>query len=406
MNNTFFTLSGQSFTAQEAQIAKLQQELSSGTKVPTAAADPAAYIGNAEDTATIQQLDAMNASQVNIHQTLGAATSTMSEVSSALNRIQSIALQAINGTTSSEDYQALGQQVSEGLQQIVSLANTQSSNGNYVFAGTAKQTQPFVQDPSGKVSYFGNDGSAAVEISPGVTVNAALSGSVFTNAATGNGFASVTAGASNTGSATVLATGVADATAARAFQGGSTPVTLSFASSANGATTYTATSGGSTIASGPITAGNGDSTTITLDGVELTLQGQPAAGDSFTVAPSRTQSIFDMVKQMKDALTATGTTPSKRAQMRQLIGNSLGTMVQYQNRISGTSAKVGVILQATDHAATSNALSKTSTRENAASLVSADTPQVLAELQNRTSALQAAMKAFSVASQLSLFKYL
>lgn len=406
MDNSFYALSGQSFTAQEAQIAKLQQELSSGTRVATAAEDPAAYIGSLQDTATIRQLDAMNASQVNIQQTLGAATSAMGEVSSALDRIQSIALQAINGTTSAGDYQALGQQVGEGLQQIISLSNTQSSNGNYVFAGTEKQTQPFVQDPSGSVGYFGNDGSAAVEIAPGVTVNGALSGSVFTNATTGNGYGSVSAASGNTGSATVLATGVSDAAAARAFQSGNAPVTLSFASSANGKITYTATSGGSTIASGPVGPQNGAGTTITLKGVELTLEGNPASGDSFTVAPSRPQSVFDLVKQMQGALTSTGTTPATRAQMRQLIGNSLGTIVQYQNRISGTSAKVGVILQATHSAATSNQLSQTNAQENAGSLVSADTPRVLTELQNRTSALQAAMKAFSVASQLSLFKYL
>ena len=140
-----------------------------------------------------------------------------------------------------------------------------------------------------------------------------------------------------------------------------------------------------------------------MNGVELSLSGQPAAGDSFTVAPSRPQSIFSLVQQIQGALASPGTTPAARAQTRQLISNSLATIVQYQNRISGTSAKAGVILQATAAASTSNQLASTNAQENASALVSANTPEVLTELQNRTAALQAAMKAFSVASQLSLF---
>lgn len=406
MNSSFYSLAGQSFAGQEARIATLEQQLSTGSKVPTAAANPAAYVGNQADQATVQRLDALNAGQVNIQQTLGTATLAMGQTTTALDHIQSIALEAVNGTTSAQDFQALSQQVGQGLQQILSLANTQGSNGNYVFAGTAKQTQPFVTGASGGVSYVGNDGTSAVEISPGVTVNAALSGSVFTNVASGNGFASVSAAASNTGSATVMATGVSNASAATAFQSGSTPTTLAFSSSANGAVSYTATSGGSTIGSGPVNTANGASTSITLNGVELTVSGPAKAGDSFTVAPSRPQSIFDLVKQIQTALASPGTTPAARAQTRQLIGNSLATIVQYQHRLAGASAKAGVILQATSAAATSNAQASTSAQENAGALVSANTPQVLSELQNRTSALQAAMKAFSVASQLNLFKYL
>ncbi|GHD98108.1 hypothetical protein U879_11790 [Defluviimonas sp. 20V17] len=406
MDNSFYSRAGQGFAGQEARIATLEQQLSTGSKVPTAGTDPAAYIGNQADQATVRRLDALNAGQVNLQQNLGTATMAMDQATSALDHIQSIALQAANGTTSNQDFQALSQQVGEGLQQILSLANTQGSNGNYVFAGTARQTQPFVTDAAGGVSYMGNDGTSAVEISPGVTVNAALSGDVFTNARSGNGFASVTASASNTGSGTVMATGVSDAAAAAAFQSGSTPVTLAFSSSANGAVSYTATSGSSTIGSGPVNTANGASTTITLDGVELTVAGQPKAGDSFTMAPSRPQSIFDLVKQIQTALASPGTTPAVRAQTRQLIGNSLATIVQYQHRLAGASAKAGVVLQATSAAATSNARASTSAKENASALVSANTPQVLSELQNRSSALQAAMKAFSVASQLNLFKYL
>ena len=42
------------------------------------------------------------------------------------------------------------------------------------------------------------------------------------------------------------------------------------------------------------------------------------------------------------------------AQMRELIGNSLGTITQYQDRIAATSAKAGVVVQATETAESTN----------------------------------------------------
>lgn len=406
MDARFFTAAGQSFTAQEAEIGRLQGEVASGKRVATASADPAAYVGAQEDAATVKGLQAMDASQINLQQTLDTATSALGDVATALDHVQSIVLQAMSGTSSTGDFQALGEQVGEGLQQIVSLANTRGSDGNYVFAGTAMHTQPFVETPGGAVGYHGNDGTATVEISPGVTVNGALSGSIFTNAPTGNGFASVSAAASNAGAATVLATGVGNAASATAFQEGNALVTLSFAASANGGTTYTATSGSSTLSSGPIDTSNGATPTVTLNGVQFTVSGDPAPGDSFTIVPSRPQSIFAMVKSVQQALTTPGTTPATRAQTRQLIGNALGSIVQYQHKIAGASAKAGVVLQAARSAVNANAQGRTNAQIDAGSLVSADMPKVLTQLQDRTASLQAAMKAFSVASQLSLFKYL
>ena len=145
-----------------------------------------------------------------------------------------------------------------------------------------------------------------------MTVNAALSGSVFTAAMTGNGYASLSAASGNAGSATLLATGVSDLSAATAFQEGSSPVTISFAASADGALAYTATEGSATIGSGPVDTSDGATPTIDLDGVELQLSGTPADGDSFTMAPSRPQSVFAMVQQIQSALSAPGLPPRWR----------------------------------------------------------------------------------------------
>jgi flagellar hook-associated protein 3 FlgL len=405
MNSSFFTTSGQNFVNQEALISSLQQKVATGNNVPTAAADPAAYVGAKADNSTVQNLDALGLGQTNISNTLNAGTSALSQAATVLDQIQSIALQAINGSTNSVDYQALGEQVSQNLQQMIGIANTQGSDGNYLFAGTAKATQPFVQSASGSVNYVGNEGTSNVNISPNVSVNAALSGSVFTNGLAGNGYATVSAASANTGSATLLATGISSANAATGFQTGSKNISVSFSSS-GGHISYKAVSGSATLGSGPVNTANGNQQTITLDGVQFSLSGTPTAGDSFVIAPSRKQSVFSLVQKMVTALSSPGTTPASRAQTRQLLGNSLGGVLQYQNRISATSAKAGVIVRTINQARTSNELASTNAQNNADSLTAVNEPQVITQLQNSISSLQAAMKAFSTVSGLSLFNYI
>lgn len=406
MDTSFLSSSTHGFNANETALSGLQGELASGSKVPTAAANPGAYIGARADNSTQQQISTLEASQVNIQDNLGVGTSALGQMSTVLDHIQSIALQAANGPTNPLDYPALSGQVTQGLQLSISLANTQDRGGNYVFSGTARQTQPFVQSSSGGVTYLGNDGVSSVEIAPNVSVNSALSGSAFMNGMDGNGYASVSAAAGNTGSATVFATGVATAAAADAFQSGTTPIMLSFSSGPGGATVYTATSGSSTVGSGTVQNTDGATTTVTLAGVEYTISGKPAAGDTFSLTPARPQSMFNVIGTIGAALKSPGSTPAARAQISQVIGNALGAITQYQNRLAAVSAKAGVTLQAVSNAATADSLASTNATNDKNSLTAANIPQVLSQINERTTSLQAAMKAFALTSNLSLFKYL
>ena len=62
------------------------------------------------------------------------------------------------------------------------------------------------------------------------------------------------------------------------------------------------------VASGTYTAGQA----IAFAGVQVTLSGQPAAGDSFNVAPSTNQSIFTTVQNLVTALQQNTATPQGR----------------------------------------------------------------------------------------------
>lgn len=402
MLSSFYTDASQSFSNEEASLSLLQQQLSTGKAVTAASANPAAFVAASSDTASATLLASEDIGQTNVQSQLGVATTALQQAGTVVDHLQSIALQATNATENPADFQALSEQVGTSLQQLISIGNTQGTNGEFLFSGTAKSTQPFVQTGSGPVQYVGNDGLSMVEISPGISVNAALSGSAFTNGRSGNGYASVTGATTNGGTATLLPVGLSNEASAATFQQGSKAITVTFSSGTSGALVYQASQGGVTVGSGPATSG----TNIGLDGVEYQLSGAPQPGDSFTIAPARPQSIFGLTQSIQQALATPGNTPAQRAKTQQQLGNALAGLGQYQTLLAGTNARVGVVLENTQRAASANAQRSTADQTNAAALTGANVPQVMTELSQQLLALQAAFKAFGLASGLDVFNYL
>jgi flagellar hook-associated protein 3 FlgL len=88
----------------------------------------------------------------------------------------SLGTEGANGTLNAANRQAIASQVQGILTQTVSLANT-SYQGSYLFAGTKVNTQPFTLDPAtNTVTYNGNSGTTAVELSNGNSITANLPG--------------------------------------------------------------------------------------------------------------------------------------------------------------------------------------------------------------------------------------
>ena len=165
----------------EQQQNTLQEQASSGLSVSLPEDNPAVMSQvldlQADGAATSQY-------QKNINQLQSSATTTGSALSSlqALSsQASEIAVNASSSTTSSTQMAAYASQVEALIQQAVSIANTQDSNGNYIFAGTATSTQPFTTttDANGNitaVTYQGNTSVAYSDIGPNNSVTAQIPG--------------------------------------------------------------------------------------------------------------------------------------------------------------------------------------------------------------------------------------
>jgi flagellar hook-associated protein 3 FlgL len=176
---------------QAAQQTALE-ELSTGRRVNLPSDDPVAFAADIQNQAEQGQVDQYLQNTSSLEGLFQTADSTMSSVVSSLNQAISLGTEGANGTQSVADQQALAKQVQAIQSQMVQLANT-SYQGNYIFAGTATTTEPFVIDPTQAdgVTYNGDSGTNNVEIADGRSLQTNVPGSQIFLGSGGNVFQSM-----------------------------------------------------------------------------------------------------------------------------------------------------------------------------------------------------------------------
>ena len=406
MSASLYTNFTTNITAQDAQINTLEQEISTGYSVQTPDQNPAAFEVAAIANDQVSALTNDGSTQNSITTQLDSVSNTYSAVSTLYDNVQSIIEQSLNGATSPQELQTLSTQISSAAQQLLGLANTTAPDGNYLFGGTRTNLTPFQANSDGTVLYLGDAGQSEAQISPDTTSASVANGEVFTSALAGDGYSTVAASSTNTGSSTLLSEGVVTPATATAFQTGDEPITLTFASSGIGNLTYTATQNGSTIGTGDIPTDSTTGTTIQLAGQDFLLNGLPAAGDSFTISPSRPETAFSLLQNLATTLSSAEGSPATDAQTTQAINGDLSTLSQYQQALLVAQAQNGVTLQAISNAGSSNDSQQTALQATVQDATAVNQPAAITTLDETISAVQAAEKAFSAAQNLSLFQYL
>ena len=116
---------------------------------------------------------------------LSALDSTLQGINEELVNIYEKSIAAGNGAYSDSDRKEIAAELTERLDSLVSLANTQDGNGRYVFAGFQSTTTPFSGSP---VTYAGDDGQQKLQVTASQFVTTNLSGNdVFVNVVDANG---------------------------------------------------------------------------------------------------------------------------------------------------------------------------------------------------------------------------
>jgi len=92
-------------------------------------------------------------------------------------RIKELSVQAASDTLGPADRQTLALEMTELRNQLLSLANSQDSNGNYLFAGSRVSQMPFAPDAKGVLTYQGDQARMVVAVGDNRRMNLNIPGS-------------------------------------------------------------------------------------------------------------------------------------------------------------------------------------------------------------------------------------
>jgi flagellar hook-associated protein 3 FlgL len=390
--STYYQQAVSSIDQNQAQLSKVQAQMGSGLQNLTAADNPVAAGQVLGVNQSIADVSNWQANATSLSSSLGLEDSTLTSVSGALQQIQTLALQANTATTNSSDRQQIAQEMQLQLDSIVQLANTQDSSGNYIFGGTQTGSAPFSQTSSG-ASYSGNSNVSMLSLGPTSEIAAGDAGDAVFMQIGADGNLSVGAAAGNTGSASITAAAVSNS---NQYSGGSYTVQFT------GSQYQVLDSSNNVVSSGSYSAGN----PIQFGGLSVTLSGTPASGDSFSVGPASTQSLFSSVQNLINQVGSEGSGSAAQAQNQTSMYNALQSLGTAQSHITDVLAGVGTRQQAVTTATSSLASRATQLQSTLSGLQDLDYAQATAQFSQYQTTLQAAEQSYVQIQGMSLFNYI
>ncbi|MDR3428407.1 MULTISPECIES: flagellar hook-associated protein FlgL [Silvimonas] len=452
---TIYNLNTQSLNDLTYQQNQLQQQLSTGRSILTPADDPIGSarllnVTQAQDITTQYTTNAQSADSA-----LQLQGSTLQQVITAVQNIQSLAVQAGNASQTAADKQSINAQLVSNYQQLMALANTTDGSGQYLFSGFKGNVKPFTEASFGNVTYNGDQGQRQVQISASRNLPTSLDGSgVFQQIKNGNGTFTTSAATANTGNALVGAGTVLDKSKWNStandqnfnitFQtvpnatDPSAPPTVSYDIVDNRATLpngtanpnynvsmidgYNYTTSGARAGAYPraysdggdiqLSAQPGDPGTAPVPnwdfGASVNMTGTPKAGDSFNIAASTNQDVFTTIADFSSALTnyTTDTTGKGQAAFQNQLNGVISAMSNVLNNMVKVNASVGAWQNESTQQQTTNGNLNLAYSSTIADLDGLDYAKAISDFTQNQTTLEAARQTFSKVAGLSLFQYI
>jgi flagellar hook-associated protein 3 FlgL len=376
----------------QADLAAVQEQLTTGKRVNRASDDPAAAARAERAMASIGRSEtsqrAVDASRVLITQ----AESTLGDAGNLLQRARELMVAAGNASYGDGERKGIADELQSIRDQLLALANTGDGAGTFVFGGQGSTQKPFI-DTAGGVQYAAADGEMRTEHPTGLPLTTD-GRAAWLEARTGNGVF-VTSADPAVVNATIDNGGVSDPSALTGSD-----YTLVFSVS-GGATTYAVLKDGvpTAVVAAPYVSGQA----ITVDGMTVSVSGAPASGDQFQIVPSTpTLGVFGALDSAVAGLRTTGRSGSQIAQAN---GEALRDLDSVLSNLQAARSAAGAVLQRIDSESDrldAQKLASTTERSNAEDV---DMVHAISEFQGRQTGYDAALKSYAMVQRLSLFQY-
>lgn len=134
----------QGFRKHTEELYNIQEKLSSGQRVNRPGDDPVAAARIYVIDKSIKQLDQWNANGLYAQSKLELQDATLTDFTDVMQRVRELTIYGMNDTQGSSGRKAIATELRGLLENLKALANTQDSNGEYIFAGD-KSTTPAYQ---------------------------------------------------------------------------------------------------------------------------------------------------------------------------------------------------------------------------------------------------------------------
>jgi len=395
--STLFNVNVAQLNTLESNMLHTQQQVASGQSILTPADNPA----GAAQALQVTQTDATNTQYLSnistAQSTQTLASGVLQNFNTQLQSIQTSVLSAGNTSMSDGNRQSLAATMQTSLNQLIAMANSQDATGNYMFSGFKGSTKPFANTSTG-VQYMGDDGQRSIQISPNSQSASSNSGAdIFMRIKNGNGTFVTQATTTNTGTGIVSQGSVINQAL---VNGDSYQINFTSATTYNvtDTTTATAVSAGNAYVSGQA---------ISFGGMQLNISGSPASGDTFTVAPSTNESVFQTISNFITTLNTPITgNPAAAAQLTAGIQSTMSGLTNAMNSVSTANAALGSSLNGLAAMTTSDNNLHVQYQQTLANLQSVNMTQAITDLTQQQTILKAAQQSFVSVENLSLFNYM
>ena len=398
-SNTIYQQGLNAILRNQAQMEKTQQQVSSGRRILTPADDPA----GAAQALDVAQAEAMNAqyaaNRATAADTLSLVENRLAEVSSIISNVRVLAVNAGSGILSDSDRASLATHFSSAMSELLGMANATDGQGRYLFSGYQSQTQSFSAGAGG-VQYNGDDGERLVQVDSSRQMAVSVSGaSVFTRIPAGNGSFTTAAAASNTGAGVINPGSVLDAASLTGHD-----YRIDFTVS-GGVTTYAVidtTTSATLLSAQPFSSGD----SIRIDGMDIVIEGAPANGDRFSVAPGADRSIFQTVQDLITLLQTPANAAGGVARLAGGLKQGIANLDQALNNALTQRGTIGARLKEIDSLQSAGDSRSVQYQQTLSRLQDVDMNAAISDLTRQQLNLQAAQKSYVQVSGLSLFNYL
>lgn len=377
---------------QENKVHHNQAQLASGKKLMSPSDDPLAthYLQNIGQQS--EQLKQYGDAITLVRNRLEHHEVIISNSENFADEAKRTVMEMINGSLSPEDRLAKQREIQELSNNFLNLANTQDESGNYTFAGTKPKSQPFFRDNAGNVTYAGDDYQRKMRIASSFEMAMNDPGSkLFMEI--DNPFGDFEPQYElQTGSDLLL-----EKATNSTFQDPSS-YKVTFVDMQNGKFGYQLEQDGSVVDAKEFDPQSG----IEYENIKIQIKGQITKGDSISLEPRSSFSIFDTFKEASRLAESSVSDTSATAKLHQVTEEFHAAFIHITKARTDVGARLSTLdIQQQQHEDFNLSLAKA--KSNFEDL---DYSKAIIEFNENSRALQASQQAFGKTKDLTLFNYI